>query len=331
MNGNSFSNRILGGAFAASVVINLGWVTLVSHSGLFGAASSITQLHEKQFRVFKPIPQKPRPRHKDLPPLPPPKQKPPPKIQPLKPIQVVKRMVKRMVEPKPHLTTTKPLRSSSPLHPNPPVRSAPSAPSMAAAIAPAIHVQTPPVTHPVQMARTMGSQPSDIPLPSSLSVSPPTRPFVSRPSAASILTKSLPSEPVQAPSPPAKAAAVPQKVVEQPKLAAQKSPQMEVHHPAEVHHPDHWVDVDVQEASVPDNIEINMDDISRDSVDNDKVVVSYILDETGHVRHARVTTQSGNSELDNRVLEAVKRLHGIPAVQDHIPRETSRTYTYNIQ
>jgi TonB family protein len=86
MNEKSLSDRILGWSLAASVVINLAWIALVSHSDLFGSASSFTQLHEKKIKVFKPIPQKPKPK-KELPPPPPPKQKPPPKIKPLKQIK----------------------------------------------------------------------------------------------------------------------------------------------------------------------------------------------------------------------------------------------------
>ncbi len=74
-NEKSLANRILGYSFAASVVINLGWIFWVAHSDIFGSAANIAQLHEKPIKIFKPIPVKPKPKPpKPIPPPPPPKQ-----------------------------------------------------------------------------------------------------------------------------------------------------------------------------------------------------------------------------------------------------------------
>ena len=105
MNEKSLSDRILAWSLTASVVINLAWIALVSHSDIFGAASSFTQLHEKKIKVFKPIPQKPKPK-KVLPPPPPPKQpKIPPKIKPIKPIKQLKPLPRPTPRPTPPAPT----------------------------------------------------------------------------------------------------------------------------------------------------------------------------------------------------------------------------------
>ncbi len=80
----SLSDRVLGYAFGASIVINIVWVALVSGSNLFGKGGVIPVLHEKPLKIFKPIPVKVKPKP-PKPPPPPPKQKVQPKITPIHP------------------------------------------------------------------------------------------------------------------------------------------------------------------------------------------------------------------------------------------------------
>lgn len=79
----SLADRILAWSFLASVVVNIAWVALVSHSNLFGGGV-VPPTREHPVKVFKPIPVKPKPKKKELPPPPPPKQH---KIQPPKPLK----------------------------------------------------------------------------------------------------------------------------------------------------------------------------------------------------------------------------------------------------
>ena len=95
--------------------------------------------------------------------------------------------------------------------------------------------------------------------------------------------------------------------------------------------PKGWVPIETQEATKVDNIEVKTDGIERDSVNNDSIVISYTIDVTGHVRGAHTTKSCGNSELDNRVLEAVRRTRCAPAIQDHIPHEQPATYVYPVK
>jgi len=79
----SLADRILAWSFLASVVVNIAWVALVSHSNLFGGGV-VPPTREHPVKVFKPIPVKPKPKKKELPPPPPPKQH---KITPPKPLK----------------------------------------------------------------------------------------------------------------------------------------------------------------------------------------------------------------------------------------------------
>ena len=80
----SLSDRILGIAFLGSIVVNIGWVALVSGSNLFGKGGALPILHEVKIKTFKPIPVKPKPKPVKPPP-PPPKPKIQPKITPIHP------------------------------------------------------------------------------------------------------------------------------------------------------------------------------------------------------------------------------------------------------
>lgn len=96
--------------------------------------------------------------------------------------------------------------------------------------------------------------------------------------------------------------------------------------------PPGWVAIDVQQA-----VDVPMPDVSTDGIDTSSltpgkdVVISYTIDETGHVKNARIKESCGNSELDNRVLRGIQRGRGAPAIQDHIPRESRHEYDYQIQ
>ncbi len=81
----SLADRILLYSVVGSLLVNLGWLALVSNSNLFGGGG-VADLTPKLVKLVKPpIPQKPKPK-KPKPPPPPPKQKVvPPKIRPLKP------------------------------------------------------------------------------------------------------------------------------------------------------------------------------------------------------------------------------------------------------
>ncbi len=81
----SLADRILAWSFLASVVVNIAWVALVSHSNLFGGGV-VPPTKEHPIKVFKPIPVKPKPKKKELPPPPPPKQR---KITPPKPLKPI--------------------------------------------------------------------------------------------------------------------------------------------------------------------------------------------------------------------------------------------------
>ena len=72
------SDRILAWAFGGSVVVNIVWIALVSHSNLFGGGV-IPPMKETAIKVFKRPP--PPPKTKPKPPPPPPKHQPPPPHQ----------------------------------------------------------------------------------------------------------------------------------------------------------------------------------------------------------------------------------------------------------
>ena len=82
--------------------------------------------------------------------------------------------------------------------------------------------------------------------------------------------------------------------------------------------------VDVQ------SVDVSADGIDSSSINNNEVVISYTIDETGHVKGARVKKSCGSSELDNRVLQAVQRQRCAPAIQDHIPRESREEFHFPV-
>ena len=104
--------------------------------------------------------------------------------------------------------------------------------------------------------------------------------------------------------------------------------------PPVVHHdppkPKGWVPIETQEATAPDNLDVSADGIESGSTTSNEIVISYTIDESGHIKGARITKSSGNSELDRRVLEALRRARCQPAVQDHIPRESHEEYHFPV-
>lgn len=168
----------------------------------------------------------------------------------------------------------------------------------------AVSTVTVPETAPNTDQRPTASGDSPLPTPPAPTPPPPTPP----------------APPPPAPTPPAPAPVV-----------HHDPPPPPVHHdPPPPRHPDNWVPIAVQEASAPDNVDVSIDGIDGASITNKEVVISFIIDGTGRVRNARVKTSCGNSELDNRVLEAIKRARCQPAIQDHIPRDAPINFTFPI-
>lgn len=265
----SLSDRILGWAFLASVVVNISWVALVSHSNLFGSGKSPLMLTEKKIKVFKPIPIKPKPKPVKPPPPPPKPPKQQPKITPIHPHPTPPQPQRHQVQV--HTTTN--VHAVSPL-------TAPPAPP------------TPPGPF----------VPSPTPVPPA-PPAPPVPPTPPAPPAAAPPAPPAPKAPPPAPPPP---------------------PPPPPHHPANYN-----VNIDQQDAVPPDpdSLGVSLAGINGTDITNSKIVISFTIDETGRVRNARVTESSGSSELDNRYLEAIRRAHCTPAIQDHIPRDASRQIT----
>jgi TonB family protein len=275
----SLSNRILGYAFLASIFVNIGWITWVAHSDIFGSAKNFTATRETKIKVFHPIPQRPKPKPpKPLPPPPPPKQQ--PHIKP---------------PPQLHIQRPQPRRAQPPK-------------------------QT------IQVARTTRSTPNQIVLPSVPDSPRPTKPFVptDTPAPPAPPAPIVPDTPAPAPSPapvakPAPIAVKPEPVIEKPK-------------PVVVRHPDNWVKIDTQEASFPKDLgdSVSTDGIDSGSITNPKVIISFTIDENGHAHGAHISESCGNSELDNRFLDAVRRGRGVPAIQDHIPRDAPSSLSFSV-
>ena len=315
----SLSNRILGYAFLASVVVNLGWVALVSHSHLFGKGSSPMMLHEKPIKVFKPIPVKPKPKMLKPPPPPPKMPKVQPKIKPLAqhvhPHPALPRPVTYPAPPRP---VTHPAAHPAPPHPVMPLTPRPASHPVQVHMTKNRHAIS------KQTAKSGPASPGPIspgPAKSGPANSGPANPGPMNPGPASPGPTS-PGPAKSEPAPPAQGKPEPAKV-EKPKIADT---------PPAVHHPSNWVPIDSREAALPDGMgeDVKKDDIDSNSLTNDKVLISFTIDETGHVRNARIKESCGNPELDNRILEAVQRAHCTPAIQDHIPHEAHLTKPFSV-
>lgn len=294
-NEKSFSNRLLRYSFLASVLLNMGWIFWVAHSDIFGSGSFVDTLHPQTIKVVKPIPVRPKPKPpKPLPPPPPPPTpKIQPKIKPLKPIVHPPRPV-----PRPRPIPTRPVVRP---HPQPPTHQPPR--QMAVVTTSNKHTATPFMMHNVAPAdtghpTTSGTSDKPIDKPADKPIDKPVDKPIDKPI----------DKPV---------------VLDKPIVK---------HDPPVMHHPDNWVPIDMQNASVPNDVRDNIStgDIDSSTLTNDKIVISLVIDGTGHVQSAHIKEGCGNSDLDNRVLEAVKRVHCTPAIQDHIPREVHMNYTYPV-
>jgi TonB family protein len=311
----SLSNRILAYAFLASVALNIGWVALVSRSTFFGKGTSPLMLHEKPIKVFKPILVKPQPKPVKPPPPPPKLPKKQPKIKPI--VQHIRSHP--MPRPATHPMPPKPVTHSMP--PKPVTHSMPPKP----------------VTHQVQMTKTKNPiAPGKIPIKSQ----PPAKtgvivdngkPADNGPAASTGKTTGTGTtidlgKPADTDG--SKQAGDNKGTETEP--AKKDTPKGD--DKQEILHPSKWVPIDTQEASLPDGIgdDVSMDGIEPGSTTNDKIVISFTIDETGHIRNARIQESSGNHDLDNRFLEAVRRAHGRAAIQDHIPHDQPGTKTFSI-
>lgn len=94
--------------------------------------------------------------------------------------------------------------------------------------------------------------------------------------------------------------------------------------------PKGWVPIESREAVDVQSVDVSADGIDAGSINNNEVVISYTIDETGHVKNARVKKSCGSSELDNRVLQQVQRQRCAPAIQDHIPRESRQEFHFPV-
>lgn len=61
---------------------------------------------------------------------------------------------------------------------------------------------------------------------------------------------------------------------------------------------------------------------------NGPCVVSFEVDENGHVSRPHVKKSSGNSDFDDACVRAVQRARVSPAIQDHLPRSARAEWTF---
>ena len=94
--------------------------------------------------------------------------------------------------------------------------------------------------------------------------------------------------------------------------------------------PKGWVPIETRDAENVANVDVSADGVDAGSITGNEVVIGYTIDETGHVKNARVKKSCGSSELDNRVLQQVQRQRCAPAIQDHIPRESREEFHFPV-
>lgn len=323
MNGKASSNRILGYSFLASVLINMGWVAWIAHSSIFGSAVTMTTLHERPIRIFKPVPVKPRPKPKTvtpLPPPPPPKQaKAPPEIKPLR--QVLHLRAISHMPPSPHKQTVRPA---------PMVSQAQTAPAT-----------TPVAARPVSLPRPIAVAQSPRSMSSLLRTPSPENIGPVQPTAPSPTPQTTQAPAVRQPEPTVKQ---PEPVAKRPEPAVKQSEptpvvrhasevraQPEAEPPRRVEHPKGWVNIEAREATLEGDIEVPPlpDGVELGQLESTTVIISYEVDESGHPTNVKVRKRSGNSELDEKCIEAVRRARYLPAVQDHIPYAARTSFSFN--
>lgn len=266
------SDRILAWAFGGSVLVNIAWIVLVSHSSLFGK-SVIPPMQEKEIKVFKRPP--PPPKHKPKPPPPPPIHHPPPPTKPL-----------------PHITHQKP---------------------------------PPPQVHQVQ-AHTTNNAHTTSHLSAPPAPPPPPGPFVPTSGPSSPPAPPTPPTPPAPPSPPAAPPPAPPAPPPPPPPLPKPPPP-----PPPPPRPRNYSPIETQAATYPDvSGDVSLDGIDPSTITPGTVVISFVISETGRVRDAHITKSCGNSEIDNRFLEAVKRTRGTPAIQEHIPHDESQSESFPV-
>ncbi len=187
------------------------------------------------------------------------------------------------------------------------------------------HSPPPPTPHvqQVQVVRSLNSD-SRIVMPSAPPTVGPALPAVSGPVTT---PPAPPAPPVVLPLPPAPPVVLPPPPAPPPPPPPPPPPRLPPPPPPK---PKNWVPIETQEASYPDSLGSDVSADGIETVPNDKVVISFTIDETGHFRNVRVKESSGSPELDERYVEAIKRGHGASAIQDHIPRDQPESISFSL-
>jgi TonB family protein len=133
-----------------------------------------------------------------------------------------------------------------------------------------------------------------------------------------------PSRPVETPKP-----VETPRAVEQPKPRPVEEPKPK---PVEQPKPAHYVgSVDSREASVDDGSIQTPDagDIDASAITG-PCVISFEVDESGHLSGVRVKRSCGSPEMDQRCADAIRHGRGVPAVQDHVAYRAKGQYTFSL-
>jgi TonB family protein len=59
-------------------------------------------------------------------------------------------------------------------------------------------------------------------------------------------------------------------------------------------------------------------------------VISFEVDESGHLSGVRVKRSCGSPEMDQRCADAIRHGRGVPAVQDHVAYRAKGQYTFSL-
>ena len=60
------------------------------------------------------------------------------------------------------------------------------------------------------------------------------------------------------------------------------------------------------------------------------ITVEYEIDENGHATGIHVTKRSGNADLDEACVDAIRNTRFKPAIQDHLKIRASGTHDFNV-
>ena len=132
-----------------------------------------------------------------------------------------------------------------------------------------------------------------------------------------------PAPPVVAPTPPAPPVVLPPPPA--PPVVAPPPPPPRLPPPPPPK-PKNWVPIASQEADFP----TPSVDIDTSEGVSGTVIISFTIDETGRPRNPRVKQSCGNTEVDNKCLEAIREARGTPAIQDHIPHDQPYSVPFNV-